>query len=209
MPFAFFSLPPEVAHQVLIEAVLARTWVLYHGRVQFNRVLRLRLVSRAFTVAVDDAIVDSGAFSTAGLGRYYARAELFPRPVLWRRCVARILMTRPFLTENQTTLRQVAARIVRHRHLTLPTSPARDQPRGCFEVDLRRCIEEMDRLYYPKGIFGDFPEWLREEADAPHPPVDESTLDFNGKLLIAAAYLDDVDLISHLVTSYFGNPANE
>ncbi|KAL5888432.1 hypothetical protein ACKVWC_003699 [Pyricularia oryzae] len=137
----FSRLPAEIYHKIVRSCVLFR---------DLKRALRLRFVSRAFGVAVLDAIFDSwDLFSndevSFWLGSHITTPKLWVTDMFNKHFVHRILMPSALLNSvDVEIIRRVAEKIARQRLLLSEDSAATkpDWPRR-LDAEYRRCVKEM------------------------------------------------------------------
>jgi hypothetical protein len=202
MDFCKFS--PELRHEVLVASVRARG---------HKRALRLRLVSREFATAITDAIFASDIlYDIKHVQSYLCAREIDyggvwlvrgrdDVPEFWiRYLVWRVRSRSRPLSSPMRTIHQVAARIARHR-----LSRASGGEGGGDGVDDR--LDDKNAIAAIRGVCRAFLELggdarfavFHATPQVAAPPLDETGADFGRALLSAAAFLNEIDLVRHLL----------
>ncbi|KAI4862171.1 ankyrin [Hypoxylon rubiginosum] len=171
MPFS--DLPNEVIHLILGPAVRARG---------FQRAVRLRLVNRAWNIAIEDAIFDSGILDKDNLINRTGRDVDVS---FWQRyLVYRALHNKKPSSTRLAVIRQIAERIVEMRGFGLD---------GSQEV-LRECVGELCHAAFVfRAVYGHLGTYVASEAE-PIARLDQGSSQFQQALLTAAAYMNDLDV---------------
>ncbi|KAJ8114987.1 hypothetical protein ONZ43_g4776 [Nemania bipapillata] len=179
----FASIPPEIVHCILIEAVRAR------GR---KRAARLRLVSREWDAAVEDAIFDSGILDEndfiAG-GRFEGRMDMS----FWQRYLAyRTLHHSKPLSLRLAMIRQVAEQMAEMK------DPGADEPDRRQTV--RYFVSEIcHAVLVFRGIGGDGLHSYLAPATGTPILFNRTCINFRRAILAAAAYMNEVGIAHKLI----------
>ncbi|KAI6092657.1 ankyrin [Hypoxylon rubiginosum] len=186
MPFS--DLPNEVVHLILVPAVWVRG---------LKRAVRLRLVSRTWNAAVEDAIFDSGILDENGLVNRIRREVDF---AFWHRyLIYRALHNAKPSSMGLVLIRQTAERIVEMRGRNLADS----------QEAVRECVGELCHAVLVFGGCGQISTYLAPEAGAIG-RLDEDFHLFRRALVSAAAYMNDLDLGRLALSSHpDGRPPND
>ncbi|XXH05169.1 hypothetical protein Hte_011594 [Hypoxylon texense] len=171
MPFS--DLPNEVIYLIIAPAVWGR------GP---KRAVRLRLVSKAWNIAVEAAIFDSGILDEDQLINRAARDVDFS---FWQRyLVYRTLHNRKPPSTRLAVIRQLAERIVELRGLDLEDS----------QGVLRECVGELCHAALVfRMVYDHLHTYVAPEAE-PIIRLDERSSEYQRALLSAAAYMNDLDV---------------
>ncbi|KAI1769091.1 ankyrin [Hypoxylon sp. FL1150] len=170
MPFS--DLPNEVVHLILVPAVRVR---------RFKRAVRLRLVSRTWNAAIEDAIFYSGILDENNLIKRVRRDVDF---AFWHRyLVYRALHNAKPVSKGLALLRQIAERIVGMRCRSF----------GCSQEAIRECVGELCHAVLVLADYDQIATYLARETEAVA-RLDENSHQIQRALVSAAAYLNDLDL---------------
>lgn len=175
-PSALAALPPEVIGYILLAAVKAR---------ELKRALRLRYVSKSWSVAVLEAIFASGMLDDEPRLKTsvsFCRSRYLAYRILGRRHSWPLRI-----------VRMVAERIVRHQ------SP---DGRTCGDEELRACVRELcdvPHLGLNYNCSREREDWFTE---CPVERIKEDDMQYQQALLAAAAWMNDISLVKETLPRF-------
>ncbi|KAI0200203.1 ankyrin [Astrocystis sublimbata] len=178
MPFS--SIPDELSHYILAAAVRQR---------DLKRAVRLRLVSRAWNVAVEYAVFDSGILDRTGtLRSACSRGGVLD---FWHRYLTYRALSKPKQRSRRLMMiRQVAECIVDLRGERIDDAQAGHHMVQCVDKICHAAI-----LFHAQG---DLPENCLVAEKNPMGRFDWNCDCFKQALLVAAACTNDLDLVLQL-----------
>ncbi|KAI0180096.1 ankyrin [Hypoxylon sp. FL1284] len=180
----FAHIPNEVIRLILISAVRVRGC---------KRAVRLRLVSRAWNVAVEDAIFASGILDEDDqISSLYQNLDYVDFAFWQRYLVYRALHNTKPCTVQLSTIREVAERIVEVRG---------NDPGDDTQGALRECVSELcHAVLLFRGWHRSLEACLASEAQHIVPLHEDPDLSQHA-FMTAAAYMNDTDLARQLLSS--------